>query len=145
MNMQRADPQLPSSIPKFSHYLSSSLHAPRPSPVTLFSLCVCVCQGECISVKPEGRPTAARGSFLWLDQCVSRRLAGVLGASSFFQLHSLTLGSLQRVFANSYCSVISRSSRVKPVLRIKHLLKMTSYVWETCQVEDNKEEGMKDV
>lgn len=78
-----------------------------------FSTGVCVCQWECICVKPEGRPTLARGSFLWPGQCVSRRLAGVSGASSSFQLHSLTLGPLQRVFATSHCLVISRSSKTK--------------------------------
>lgn len=60
-----------------------------------FSTGVYVWQWECICVKPEGRPTLARGSFLWPSQCVSRRLAGVSGASSSFQLQFFTLGPLE--------------------------------------------------
>lgn len=45
--------------------------------------------------------------------------------------------------ANSHCLVISRSSRTKPVLSFKSLLKMTGCICETCQVEDDEEEGEK--
>lgn len=37
---------------------------------------------ESVCVKPEGQPAPARGSFLWLVQCVSRQLGGVSGAGA---------------------------------------------------------------
>lgn len=66
-----------------------------------------------------------------------------LGGQLLLRLHSLTLGSLQRVFANSHCLLISTSSRTKPVLSFKHSLKMTGCICEARQVEDNEEGKIK--
>ena len=138
----------PTPPPPYSQILPSSFFLSKCSSATsshTFPLvCMHVCQRECICAKPEGRPTLARGSFLWPGQCVSRRAAGVSGASSSFQLHSLTLGPLHRVFATSHCLVIFEILQdKKPVLSFKHLFKMTGCVCGTCRGDGAEEMGEK--
>lgn len=140
MNLQHADPPLPlHPIPKLFLHLPSFLHAPRPPPVTLFHWCVHM-SVRVYSCKARGAAnTGQRLIFVARPVCIltaRRRLGGQL----LLQLHSLTLGSLQRVFANSHCLLISRSSRTK--LSFKHSLKMTGCICGARQVEDN-EEGKK--
>lgn len=138
----------PNPSPPYSKILPSSFFLSKCSSATsshTFPLvCMHVCQRECICAKSEGRPTLARGSFLWPGQCVSRRAAGVSGASSSFQLHSLTLGPLHRVFATSHCLVIFEILQdKKPVLSFKHLFKMTGCVCGTCRGDGAEEMGEK--
>lgn len=100
-------------IPKFSHQRSSCLHADTSS----LTFPLRARQWVCVCTEPDGQPTLARGSFLWPGQCVSRRLAGVSGASSSFQLHSLTPGPLQRAFAT------------QPLLSHFEILQHTNSTW----------------
>lgn len=109
-------------IPKFSHQCSSSLHADTSS--RTFPLRAR--QWVCVCAEPDGRPTLARGSFLWPGQCVSRRLAGVSGASSSFQLHSLTPGPLQRAFAT------------QPLLSHFEILQHTNSTWFPAFIKSDR-------
>lgn len=91
-----------------------------PTSFLLSKCCLCYFQSHfssgvcvCICAKLDGRPTLARGSFLWQGQYVSRRLAGVSGASSSFQLHSLKSKPVQTGFATNHWLVISRITRTK--------------------------------